>query len=82
MTEINFAEFRKLYDELSEIVNSPKLCIEQKHAKIFQEGLGERICKVGLMSYSNKPSSNLSEMTEFYNAVGHKLLYLSYYQED
>lgn len=76
MTDINYTEFKELFDQLDVIVKSVDYA-EVKHAKIFSSKLREDLCLAGLIDYKPTPSSDLGEIAEFYSICQKKMAYLA-----
>lgn len=76
MTDINYEEFKELFEQLSDIVFSVDFT-EVKHNKIFYSGLSDSLIEVGLLSHTIKASSNLDEIVDLYNVCQKKMAYLA-----
>ena len=56
-------------EKLKEIINNNTLTIEQRHAKVFYDGLAQEMREETGCHYTPEDSSNYSELLDFYNVM-------------
>lgn len=80
MNKEQFEKFKRLVDDLMNLIDDDGLTWEQKHHIVFYTpGLANEICNVGLMKVVDFNSSDKAEVLAFYWAARSKVQYLSYY---